>query len=324
MHAKQDYRVYFRRKIHIDNPPEIWYSQVMEIKFNSERLKDLVMDLYHSLHIPITLYDREFHNIQGCVGPNAYCDIIRAMPWGRGACRESNEKHFKIVSQTKTMLIYTCHAGLCEVITPILYENVVIAYLMLGKFRDEKQEYSSLKRIRQAADFYGLDRNTMVRAYRKVPVLTERELQDTINVVNICIQHIWNENLISLNKNMLPAKIETYVSENLESELSVAELCRKFYISRQVLYALFRDEFGDTVGNYILNKRLTEAKRLLKETGSPISDIARTVGFADYSYFIRLFRKHIGMTPLQYRKNSGDRKDSIGENPASRKIKTER
>ncbi|MBQ7932909.1 MAG: helix-turn-helix domain-containing protein [Clostridia bacterium] len=107
-------------------------------------------------------------------------------------------------------------------------------------------------------------------------------------------------------------------------ELSVAELCRKFYISRQVLYALFRDEFGDTVGNYILNKRLTEAKRLLKETGSPISDIARTVGFADYSYFIRLFRKHIGMTPLQYRKNSGDRKDSIGENTASRKIKTER
>ncbi|MBQ2726478.1 MAG: hypothetical protein IJF78_12310 [Clostridia bacterium] len=53
----------------------------MEIRFNSERLKDPVMDLCHSLHIPITLYDREFHNIQGCVGPNACCDIIRAIPW---------------------------------------------------------------------------------------------------------------------------------------------------------------------------------------------------------------------------------------------------
>lgn len=44
----------------------------------------------------------------------------------------------------------------------------------------------------------------MVRAYRKVPVLTERELQAAINAVNICIQHIRKENLILLNKNMLP------------------------------------------------------------------------------------------------------------------------
>ncbi len=279
----------------------------MDIKFDLERLKNLVMDLYHSLHIPITLYDRELRNIQGCVGPNAYCDIIRDMPWGRGACRESNEKHFKIVSQTKTMLIYTCHTGLCEVIAPILYENVIIAYLMLSKFRDEKQEYSSLKRIRQAADTYGLDRDTMVRAYKKVPVLSERELQAAINVVNICIQHIWNENLISLNKNMLPAKIEAYISENLASDLSVEELCREFYVSRQVLYSLFHDEFGDTVRNYILNKRIAKAKQLLSETEMPVSDVARTVGFSDYSYFIRLFRKRTGQTPLVYRKDA-DRK----------------
>lgn len=274
----------------------------MDIKFNKERIKKLMLDFYYCVHIPITIFDSEFNCIYGCGGSNDYCDIIRKMEDGVALCNRSDQDHFKLVNQTKTSLVYSCHAGICESITPIIYENVVIAYLMLGKFRDEKQEYSSVKLIRKVAEKYGLDKDEMVQAYKKVPTWSERELYAAIDVLNICIQYIWNENLIYLNKNMLPAQIEAYIESNLTADLSIDDLCREFFVSKQMLYSVFRDQFNDTVKNYILKKRISEAKRLLKETDLPISDVSRTCGFSDYNYFIRVFRKKTGVTPLRYRK----------------------
>ena len=274
----------------------------MDIKFNKERIKKLMHDFYYCVHIPITIFDSDFNCIYGYGGSNEYCDRIRRMTGGVDACNRSDQEHFRIVNQTKDSLVYSCHAGICESITPILYENVVIAYLMLGKFRDENKEYSSVKHIRETAEKYGLDKEEMLRAYKKVPVWTERELHAAIDVLNICIQYIWNENLIYPNKNMLPAQIESYIEANLTADLSIDDLCREFFISKQMLYSVFRENFNDTVKNFILKKRMQEARRLLKETDLPISDISRKCGFTDYNYFIRLFRNKNGITPLRYRK----------------------
>ena len=54
--------------------------------------------------------------------------------------------------------------------------------------------------------------------------------------------------------------------------------------------------------NYIINEKMEKAKTLLIEGVLPLKEIALQTGFNDYNYFIRIFKKRVGTTPLQFRK----------------------
>ena len=56
--------------------------------------------------------------------------------------------------------------------------------------------------------------------------------------------------------------------------------------------------------NYVIDKRLTLACKLLTETGDPVHEISLRVGYDNYSYFTRLFKKTYGVTPAEFRSDS--------------------
>jgi len=64
---------------------------------------------------------------------------------------------------------------------------------------------------------------------------------------------------------------------------------------------MFKKETGDTINNYLTEYRLTKAKKYLRETLLTASEISLKVGYRDSSYFGRIFRKRVGMTPNDYR-----------------------
>ena len=57
-----------------------------------------------------------------------------------------------------------------------------------------------------------------------------------------------------------------------------------------------------TIFDYLFEKRMKEAEKLLRETDLHIYQIAEKVGFSDYNYFTKIFKKFVGCTPSQYRK----------------------
>ena len=59
---------------------------------------------------------------------------------------------------------------------------------------------------------------------------------------------------------------------------------------------------GETINHLITQKRLQQAKILLKNSDKSISEIAEAVGFNDYNYFSRIFKKYYGISPRDYRK----------------------
>ena len=192
----------------------------------------------------------------------------------------------------KKVCAYTCHAGLMEVITPILYEDVVIAYLQIGQFRDAEGAYSTEEKIRETAMRYGISPEKLQRLYAKSPVISQEKLQALLNITQILIR-----------SSMRSVKIEQYIGEHIGEKIYIEELCEKFSMSKFALYSLFREEFHCAVNEYILEKRMELARKLLLgQPGWNITRIASACGFADYNYFIRAFRHHTGLTPLQYRK----------------------
>jgi AraC-like DNA-binding protein len=93
------------------------------------------------------------------------------------------------------------------------------------------------------------------------------------------------------------------MEEHLSGDLTAAVLRRRFFLSRNNLYRIFRESFGCTPAAYITERRLEKAKTLLAETKEPVYSVCERVGIHNYTYFCNLFRNKTGVTPTGYRKD---------------------
>lgn len=96
--------------------------------------------------------------------------------------------------------------------------------------------------------------------------------------------------------------ITSFIHAHYSEDLSLEFLAQKFYISSCYLSHQFKDVTGFTVTDYIQMTRVRNVQSLLVGTQIPITEAAAACGFSSFSQFNRVFRKHIGLSPSQYRK----------------------
>ena len=94
-----------------------------------------------------------------------------------------------------------------------------------------------------------------------------------------------------------------YVEDHFREEISREQLSEMFYFDPDYITKIFKKETGMSFKNYVIEKRLSLAKDLLRNTDYSVSDISMRVGYDNYSYFTRLFKKSYGLTPVDYRNN---------------------
>lgn len=99
---------------------------------------------------------------------------------------------------------------------------------------------------------------------------------------------------------MLP-KIVRYVEERFREPLSVQEVSRLFFMHPNYLSFLFKREMKVNFTKYLTDIRMEHACKLLRETKLSVGEIAEQSGYGDYFYFAKLFKKHTGYTPSDYR-----------------------
>jgi len=97
-------------------------------------------------------------------------------------------------------------------------------------------------------------------------------------------------------------KISEYINENFSKPLNLAQLSAKFNMSKYYLIRSFTKIMGVPPYNYLLGRRIGEAKKMLAFTSDSVSEIAEKCGFSDSAAFIACFKSHEGRTPLKYRK----------------------
>ncbi|WP_161793356.1 helix-turn-helix domain-containing protein [Cohnella kolymensis] len=119
------------------------------------------------------------------------------------------------------------------------------------------------------------------------------------NAVSSVISLLFTQNSLS----PIVQKLKNYISEHLDQELSREELAAYVFLNPAYLSRLFRKETGMVLTNYILHEKMSKAADLLASTDQSISEIADGLGYCNFSYFARLFRKVHGVTPHDYRKS---------------------
>jgi YesN/AraC family two-component response regulator len=95
--------------------------------------------------------------------------------------------------------------------------------------------------------------------------------------------------------------VKEYIDKNYSEDLWLTGLSRKFNAESSYLSRTFKNIVGENLMFYIAKTRVEKAKILLRKNELSITDIALLVGYGDYSYFSRVFRKIAGLSPREYR-----------------------
>lgn len=98
-------------------------------------------------------------------------------------------------------------------------------------------------------------------------------------------------------------KVLGYIRKNIDRDIALNELAELCYLSNDHLIRLFKKELADTPLEYINKRKIEKAQLLLITTDMMVKDIACELAFTNFSYFSRLFRNIVGMTPQLYRRS---------------------
>ena len=97
-------------------------------------------------------------------------------------------------------------------------------------------------------------------------------------------------------------KVMNYVNLNVAEPLTLKNLAAMCFISPSYLSALFKQETGSTLIDYINTQRVNRAAQLLVQNNHTIAAVAEEVGILDVNYFTKIFKKTLGVTPTRYRR----------------------
>ena len=99
------------------------------------------------------------------------------------------------------------------------------------------------------------------------------------------------------------ARMVSYIENHLGEKIELAQIAEHVNVSRTYASAIFKEELGITISEFIMRERILEAKRLLRETDLTVSAIADSLAFCSQSYFTKNFTAMEGITPGEYRKS---------------------
>lgn len=125
-------------------------------------------------------------------------------------------------------------------------------------------------------------------------------------------QHEFTQLMISLSsfltrqqeKNTTIHEIADYIQSHYKEDISLQDIADRFSLSREYISRKFKQEKNENITDFIGRIRIDKAKMLLHNPQLRIVQISEMVGYQDEKYFSKVFKKLVGVSPNQYRKNN--------------------
>ncbi len=126
--------------------------------------------------------------------------------------------------------------------------------------------------------------------------------EKAVNLLNYILFEIQDTLAMESNNDAVSAIIK-YIDGSLSSPVSLSRIAEHVHLSREYVAHIFKRETGKTVIEYANERKMLIAKALILEDRLSLQDIALTLGFSNYSYFSKVFKKHFNTSPVRF-KNS--------------------
>lgn len=268
----------------------------MIVKYDTEKLRRIIENIFELTEISISVLDTEYNVLTRSSKNNDYCSFLQGIEQERLYCRECDQKILNKCRSSKKLEKHICRAGLYDAAIPIIKQDTVVGFALMGRVRSSNSP--TAPKYLPEIDSESIKK--LKALYDELPFIEEERLAALYDLLAFIIF----DSAIQIVHDPLTTEIVDFINENFHKNLTINYLCSRFHISKNRLYKSFSDNFGNTVNTYITECRLKKAKALLRESDESIYKISQTVGIDNYTYFCRLFKSIIGITPTEYRKNA--------------------
>lgn len=265
---------------------------------STKTIDQLLVDFHTLTNMKICIFDasgKEIDFYPERLSP--FCQQLRKDHQLDEMCKLCDKKAITECRTTRIAKIYTCHAGLTECVAPIIVAGVIRGFIAFGQIREEK---SNVAVEDLAITLYP----ELQKEYNTLPIISKRKIEAAAHVLEACASYEQFKQFVDTLESNLETRIEEYVEKKLTEKISVERMCRHFHCSRKELYNIIKRAYDCTPAEFIKNRRLKYACELLQTTSKSVSKIAVLCGIEDYNYFSKIFKKELGITPRDYRKNN--------------------
>ena len=233
---------------------------------------------------------------------NSYCIYAKSCDEFYSHCVESQKKVREKASCGSFEGV--CHAGVKEFVYPLTDIGTnKCGFVSVSGFKCEN--YKSY--LKKASQKYSLPYEQLRDAYSHLQdTPPDKEWLDSlINPLLRMLELAYiNANAQAQKEPTFSERVASYLQRYHCRNITSEDICKRFACSRSYMSDCFNKEMGMSIREYITRLRMEDAKQLLLYSKISITEIALTVGYADSNYFNSLFKRRIGMTPGQYRKNA--------------------
>lgn len=270
-------------------------------------LEEIIRELHQVSGFRISIYNAKQEEV--CAWPKElqlFCRMVQADPVCFRQCRANDANAFMKAGQTGEVVIYRCHMGLYEAVAPLYDRERLAGYLMMGQTLDTMKQ--SRRQVLKNAIPYISDPGKLHLAVEQIPDRTKAQILSCISIMEICASYISLSNRFKISEEGLSHKVRAYIEEHYQKDISLDELCHRFYCSRATLTSSFRKTYATSVHQYLTAIRLKAGCELLADESCTVGQAARKSGFQDQNYFTKVFKKEYGVTPSHYREAISDRR----------------
>jgi AraC-like DNA-binding protein/ligand-binding sensor protein len=275
------------------------------------RLSDLVWRTFGVNTGIVSMDGRQMLSFDKAERAQPFCGALQKRPGGAELCTLCDRSKFLEARREPQILSYRCHAGLREFIIPIIRNGQPIALLQCGQVHDRSPTMTEWRNVRASLQQAGIRGASLGAAFRRNRVLGSGQQRDLLTLLELVAARLAQADERELRPASGETQVElgrafTYIEAHLAERLSVADVARATGLSSRSLMRRFRSEIGTSVVEFILNRRMSRARELLRQTDRSCAEIAFECGFGSVQHFNRVFRRFQGTTPTRWRKSAAN------------------
>lgn len=265
-------------------------------------IQNILKDLYLISGLNMSVFDIDENLITSYPTKKCpFCHLISLNDESLNLCNKCDKEAFERVKKTGKISIYQCHFHLYEACVPLYTYGIHTGYLMMGQTLTSS--HFDKEELKRDALPYIKNEKELDLAIEQISTHSKDQILALASLVDIYAKYLTLTNRIEAKNKDLPQEVKQYIMQNYQNDITIEHLCSYFYCSKATLINKFKEKYGCTVHQFLLEYRLEKSKEYLNNDKLSIQEIALTIGFTDANYFSKAFKKQYNISPTQYKYN---------------------
>lgn len=280
-------------------------------------LRDIMEDFACATDLGAVIVDIRGTESSDFYNFSPFCQTMRKYPEFGKLCRKCSMHGGLESSKAGRPYLYRCHAGLTDVSLPLIVQNSLLGFLLLGQSDVGSIHNNETPMIQEVESNWSDFKELREKRESVINFPPERILSAARLLEKICKEH--SEKLEPKERISIPQKSKTqkllqpnekeeiqkamfYIQKNVTKPITLQNVAEHVFLSENYFSRLFKKEVGVSFVTYLNQQRIDRAKALLKTSELSVDTIAHNVGFTHTSYFCKIFKHFAQTTPEKYRK----------------------